>query len=226
MGQFRKNHYIPEWFQNRFLPSDAREKKFYYLDLNPDARVVNGRRHKRRELLRWGPPKCFCEEDLYTTRFGSWESTEIEERFFGKVDSSGRSAVEYFTTFEHPSINREAFQTLLPYMSIQKLRTPKGLNYLGGLVKLADKNQVLFKMQELQNIFCSIWTESVWAIVDASESDTKFILSDHPATVYNHACPLASKWCRGDNDPPIWLSGTHTLFPLSLNKMLMLTNLS
>lgn len=226
MSQFRRNHYVPEWFQHRFLPSDAKQRKFYYLDLDPDTVVANGRRYKRRELLRWGPPRCFCERDLYTTRLGSWESTEIEERFFGKIDSSGRNAVEYFATFEHPSADEEAFQKLLIYMSIQKLRTPKGLNYLADLVQLVDENQVLFKMQELQQLFCALWTECVWAIVDASESDTKFILSDHPVTVYNRACFPGSKWCRGDNDPGIWLSGTHTLFPLSLDKMLILSNLS
>jgi hypothetical protein len=62
--------------------------------------------------------------------------------------------------------------------------------------------------------------------VDASQSKTKFIISDHPVAVYNKACFPASEYCKGANDPNIWFNGTHTIFPLSLNKALLLTNLS
>ena len=226
MPDYRRNHYVPEWYQRRFLSNDAREKKFYYLDLNPDSTVSGRWEYKRNALLRWGPRRCFYERDLYTTKFGEWESTEIEEKFFGKVDSAGSASIKYWSNFEHPSVDPESFQNLLLYMSIQKLRTPKGLDYLANLVKLSDKNMVLLKLQELQQLFCALWTECIWSIVDASESKTKFILSDHPVTVYNRGCFPLSKWCRGYRDPDIWLTGTHTLFPLNLEKMLVLTNLS
>jgi len=226
MPNYSRNHYVPEWYQDRFLPKELSEKKFYYLDLKPETIVTNGRSHKRKALLRWGPPNCFYERDLYTTKFGGWESTEIEKYFFGKVDSSGRAAVEYFSTFKHPSVNWEALRGLLLYMSIQKLRTPKGLAFLSKRTGLSDKNHILIKMQELQQIFCALWTECVWSIVDASMSEIKFILSDHPVTVYNQGCFPLSKWCHGFNDPDIWFSGTHTLFPLCLDKLLILTNLS
>ena len=217
---------MPEWYQHRFLPKDGREKKFYYLDLNPDSIISGRRRYQRNALLRWGPRRCFCQKDLYTTKFGEWESTEIEEKFFGKVDRSGRVAIDYFSNFEHPSVNSESFHNLLLYMSIQKLRTPKGLASLADLVEVSDKNLVLSKLQELQQIFCAIWTECIWSIANASESETKFIISDHPVTVYNRDCFPASKWCRGYRDPDIRLYGTHTLFPLNLDKILILTNLS
>lgn len=226
MPDYRRNHYVPVWYQRRFLANDIRGKKFYYLDLDPDSVVSDRRSYKRNALLRWGPRRCFFERDLYTTKFGEWELTEIEEKFFGKIDSAGSASVKYWSNFKHPSVDREAFQNLLLYMSIQKLRTPKGLDYLADLVKLSDKNMVLVKLQELQQLFCALWTECIWSIIDASESETKFILSDHPVTVYNKACFPLSKWCRGHRDPEIWLTGTHTLFPLSLEKMLVLTNLS
>ena len=73
---------------------------------------------------------------------------------------------------------------------------------------------------------CALWSECVWCIVDASKANTKFILSDNPVTVYNKGCFPKSHWCKGVNDPDIWLNGTHTIFPLSLNKALILTNLS
>lgn len=226
MPDYRRNHYVPEWYQYLFLPDDVQEKKFFYLDLTPDTAISGKKRYKRKSLLRWGPPKCFCEQNLYTTKFGEWESTEIEEKFFGKVDNFAGAAVEYWSNFKHPSVDQESLHNLLLYMSIQKLRTPKGLKNLANLVKLSDKNMVLIKLQKLQQIFCALWTECVWCIVDASQSETKFIISDHPVTVYNQGCFPRSEWCQDANDPDIWFNGTHTIFPLSINKALLLTNLS
>ena len=218
---------MPRWYQYRFFEGDEAEKKFYYLDLKPETVTLqNGKKYKRKSLLRWGPPKCFFEDDLYTTRFRDWESTEIEQRFFGKIDTDGNEAVEYFSNFDHPSVNTGAFNALLAYMSVQKLRTPKGLSYLASIAKQADKNRLLFTMQEIHRMHGALWTECTWSIVDASQSETKFIISDHPVTVYNQGCFPRSEWCRGANDPDIWFNGTHTIFPLSINKALLLTNLS
>ena len=95
---------MSEWYQKLFLPTGLKEKKFYYLDLNPETLFSDGHAYKRKALFHWGPSRCFCESDLYTTKFGGWESTEIEEKFFGKIDSFGQTAVEYFTSFKHPRI--------------------------------------------------------------------------------------------------------------------------
>jgi hypothetical protein len=81
-------------------------------------------------------------------------------------------------------------------------------------------------MVRFQQLFCAIWSECVWLIADASQSATKFIVSDHPVTVYNRRCGPHSQWCRGANDPDIRYHATHTIFPLSLEKILILTNLS
>jgi uncharacterized protein DUF4238 len=226
MSVYRQNHYVPVWYQERFLPPEIKEQKSYYLDLKPDTVVSNGRPHKRAAVLRWGPKRCFKQQDLYTTRYGNWISTEIEEEFFGKVDAEARPALDYFANFTHPSAEADPFHQLMRYMSIQKLRTPKGLADLGERTRRVDKNHVLMALQELQQIFCSIWTECVWSIADASQSPTKLLLSDHPVTVYNQGCFPASDWCRNHRDPDIWLTGTHTVFPLTLDKVLILTNLS
>src|SRR5208337_3956859 len=105
-------------------------------------------------------------------------------------------------------------------------RTPKGLGWLSDLAKTTERNKILKLMLELRQIYCAIWAECIWLIADASQSSTKFIISDHPVTVYNRRCGPRSQWCRCTNDPDIWLHGTHTLFPLSLDKILILTNLS
>jgi len=226
MSVYRENHYVPVWYQERFLPPEIKERKFYYLDLKPDTVLSNGRSHSRAAVLRWGAKRCFRQRDLYTARYGNWISTEIEEKFFGEVDASARPALDYFANFTHPSAEGELFHQLTRYMSIQKLRTPKGLADLAERTRRVDKNQVLHALQQLQRLFCAIWTECVWSIADASLSATKFLLSDHPVTVYNQGCFPASEWCRDHRDPEIWLTGTHTLFPLRVDKILILTNLS
>lgn len=225
-SEYRRNHYVPDWFQRRFLLEDSAEAKFYYLDLHPETRIQNGHRYTRNGVLRWGPPRCFVIEDLYTTKFADLESTEIEEKFFGKIDSMGKNAVEYFANFAHPSADGDSFNALLRYMSAQKLRTPKGLAHFAHMIRERETNQVLFRMQQFHTMHCALWTECVWSLLDASDSPIKFLLSDHPVTVYNQACFPESKWCRDNFDPPIWFSGTHTLFPFDLNRMLVLTNLS
>jgi hypothetical protein len=111
-------------------------------------------------------------------------------------------------------------------MSVQKLRTPKGLKFLAGSGGRSRRNMTLLLMQQIRNLYCAIWTECVWQIVDASASPTKFIVSDHPVTVYNRACPPLSKYCQDDQDPDIRLAATHTIFPLSIDKSLVLTNLN
>ena len=222
--EYHHNHYVPEWYQRRFLQDG--QTRFHYLDLAPDV-VRNGPvTYTRRAMLNWGPDRCFAQEDLYTVKWGNIENTEIEQFFFGRIDGEGKRAVGYFANFAHPSADGEAFQTLLAYMTVQKLRTPKGLGHLKELTRQSNQSLTLVALQSLQTLYAAIWTECVWQIADASHSLTKFIISDHPVTVYNRACYPMSNWCKGFGDPDIRLVGTHTFFPLSLNKVLILTNLS
>jgi hypothetical protein len=226
MTDFRNNHYVPRWYQERFLSSDGRERKFYYLDLRPDRVLWSGRVHYREAIRRLGTKNCFMQRDLYTTRFGGWRSVDIERQFFGHIDRCGRQAVEYFANFRHPSVDHDAFRDMMLYLSLQKLRTPKGLAQLAEMVQLSDHNAVLQAMERLQQIYCATWTECVWSIADASRSSVRFILSDHPITIYNHGCFPESTYCRGHRDPDIRMTGSHTIFPLSPDKVLILTNLS
>lgn len=222
MNQYRHNHYVPEWYQKRFLLPG--QHKFKYLDLHPDL-ISNGNvRYTRKSLLNWGPDSCFAQNDLYTTNWGSVDNTELEQFFFGQVDSEGKGAVEYFSNFKHPSADGEAFKTMLRYMTVQKLRTPKGLGALAGLARSENRNLNLLLMQQLENLYSAIWSECLWQIADASRSATKFIISDHPVTVYNRDCYPMSNCCRGFRDPDIRLVATHTYFPLSIDKILILTN--
>jgi len=227
-GEYRNNHYVPVWYQKRFILPGARDRELFYLDLQPEVFADSrGIVHQRKSLSRQGPKHCFFERDLYTLRLPAMESTEIEQFFFGSIDSRGRDAVEHFTNFRHAEgQDQQSLQDLMSYMSTQKLRTPKGLMWLRDRVKLEDRNLVLHAMTEYMQMFGAIWTECVWLIADASRSDTKLIISDHPITVYNRRCGPRSQWCRGHNDPDIWLNATQTIFPLALEKVLILSNLS
>lgn len=221
---YRHNHYVPEWYQRRFLLPG--QHRYWYLDLNPDE-VTSGRmRYIRRDLLPWGPQQCFAQNDLYTTNWGGLPNTDIEQFFFGKLDQEGKKSVEYFGDFKHPSADGQRFQTFVQYMSVQKLRTPKGLGFLQQMARTDNGNLSLLMLQQLQNVYCAIWTECIWQIADATESKTKFIISDHPVTVYNRACFPLSRHCTGIMDPDIRHVATHTYFPLSLDRVLILTNLS
>ena len=223
-GDFRHNHYVPEWYQRRLLPSG--QGKYHYLDLKPETVERNGHRFTRRALQHWGPASCFAQDDLYTVKAGSFLNTEIEQFFFGEIDRNGKAAVEYFDAFTHPSADDRAFHDLMTYLSVQKLRTPKGLGWLAQSAKNSSSNVTLMHLQRLQNIFCAIWAECVWQIADATQSPVKFIISDHPVTIYNRGCFPGSSHCTGFNDPDIRQVASHTYFPLSAEKVLILTNLA
>jgi len=59
----RQNHYVPIWYQKRFLPKE--NQSLFYLDLDPpkfvlaDRRIVVGK-----SLTPRAPKSCFWSEDL------------------------------------------------------------------------------------------------------------------------------------------------------------------
>jgi hypothetical protein len=204
--KYKENHYVPCWYQERFLPTTG-ERKFHYLDLAPEQfRDPNGVLRTKTALRRWGAVSCLMETDLYTVKYGQYESTEIEQFFFGKVDDEGRKAVEFFSRynsfndFDGNTSPEQVFNSLLTYMSVQKFRTPKGLRYLSALIQESDKNQLLIELQRLQNLHSAIWTEGVWATASADDTETKFIVTDHPVTVYNREIFPDSEYAKARTD--------------------------
>ena len=229
MPEYRHNHYVPAWYQSRFIPAGTADRELFYLDLHPTDgyRDKRGTFHPGSGRHRWGPRKCFAEDDLYTSYLGATPATEIERFFFGEIDRKGRAAVEAFGAFSHESRGAfEAFHDLLLYMVTQKLRTPKGLGWLAGQVGIDNREQLLRLMMNLRRMYNAVWSECVWLIADAIHSDTKFIISDHPVALYNRECGPRSRWCRGYEDPDPRFHATHVLFPLSIDRILILTNLS
>ena len=227
-AEYTNNHYVPRWYQRRFIAADQTGRELYLLDLKPDFfRDGKGVRRQRKPLRRTGTRKCLAIDDLYTTRFGGIESHELERVFFGEVDALGKQAVGFFAEFDHDRVSGEALENLMLYMSTQKLRTPKGLDWLVAQAGGRRRGDVIDHLTTLRSLYGAIWAECVWQIADASASETKFIVSDHPVTVYNRSCaPGNPLWCKGANDPDIRLQATHTLFPLSSERLLILTNRS
>ena len=226
-AEYTNNHYVPQWYQRLFIPASA-DRELYLLDLKPGSfRDGRGIRHRRKSLRRTGTRKCFAIDDLYTTRFKGVASRDLERIFFGRVDALGKTAVEFFAGFDHDGVDGDALENLMLFMSTQKLRTPKGLDWLAEQAGARRREDVLQHLTRLQSLYGAIWAECAWQIADASESATKFVVSDHPVTVYNQSCaPGNPHWSKGAKDPDIRLHATHTLFPLSKERLLILTNRS
>jgi hypothetical protein len=80
-NEYRHNHYVPEWYQKRFLPPDRKDRELFYLDRTPGTFTdPHGVKHTRKAVRRLGFKHCFAEDDLYTAKFGPADSTAIEQR--------------------------------------------------------------------------------------------------------------------------------------------------
>jgi hypothetical protein len=225
--EFRHNHYVPRWYQERFLPDEREQRELYYLDKEPRyAHDRRGRRIRLPEVQRRTLKNCFAERDLYTVNFRGIASTEIERRFFGEVDRRGREAASFWTEYDHAAAAHDALQPLLVYMSTQRLRTPKGLDWLASQIDSRDPATTLAAVVQYQAIFGAIWSECIWLLADATASATKFIVSDHPVTLYNRERSPLHPLCKGSGDPAVTLDGTHTIFALSAERVLILTHRS
>ena len=108
---YRHNHYVPEWYQRRFLAEG--QSRYHYLDLHPDRVTNNGHTYIRNASFRWGPRQCFAQNDLYTTKWGGLENRDIERFFFGAVDLAGKEAVEHFAKFEFTAATQNAWNALV-----------------------------------------------------------------------------------------------------------------
>jgi hypothetical protein len=219
----RNNHYVPVWYQKGFLAEG--ESGLYYLDTCPDERTLpNGRGIVGRSVSKLPPTKCFCTLDLYTTQFGSTLNDEIERYLFGAIDNKGATAVRAFISDDKRAMH-ESFMAFFEYMDAQKLRTPKGLDWIRSRYPALSQIDLMREMQGLRLMHCTMWTEGVREIVSAEHSDVKFIVTDHPVTIYNAAFPPDSRECAYPSDPSIELIGSQTIFVLDEDTCLILTHL-
>ena len=217
----RNNHYVPQWYQKGFA---TKSNHLHYLDLTPEQKTLsNGKIIKFNDRKSLPFSQCFSEYDLYTTFFGPFISDLIERELFGKIDDEGSRAVRAFID-GNESDRHFRFQDFFRYIDAQKSRTPKGLGWLKNQYSKLNQAQLMIEMQAIQDMNCTIWYEGVREIVSAENSNLKFIVSDHPVTIYNYACPPESEYCLYPNDPSIALKASQTIFPLNKDQCLILTN--
>lgn len=223
MAITRDNHFVPQWHQRGFL--EPGRSTLAYLDLAPPTKVLAcGRVIEERSLFDAPTKRCFFQTDLYSTFFGTEVNDEIERKLFGDIDTRGSQAVRAFAGTDIAAWH-EHFGTFFEYIDIQKLRTPKGLAWLRAQYPALHQNELMMEMQGIRMLHTTIWTESVQEIVSAEHAGVKFILTDHPVTIYNHAQPPEAPQCAFPHDPGIALKASQTLFPLSRDHCLILTNL-
>jgi hypothetical protein len=224
MSITRNNHYVPQWYQAGFF--EPGRSTLAYLDLTPPKKTLpDGRVIVQRGVWDKTPTsRAFCERDLYSTFFGTTVNDEIERRLFGNIDGRGSKAVRGFAVGGVREWH-EHFQTLFEFLDAQKLRTPKGLDWLKARYPALSQNELMFEMQGLRTLHCSIWAGGVREIVSAEKSHVKFIISDHPVTMYNYALPPTAKECAYPFDPGIALRASQTIYPLDRDHCLILTNL-
>jgi len=223
MSKTRNNHYVPQWYQEGFF--EPGKNTLAYLDLMAKQQVLNdGRVIKHRDLFDAPTSRAFQQYDLYSTFFGTSVNDEIERFLFGNIDGKGSIAIKAYTGVDVSDWHHH-FQTLFEYIDIQKIRTPKGLEWLKAQYPALTQNELMFEMQGIQTMHCTLWTEGVREIVSAEDSEVKFLVSDHPVTVYNYAAPPESEMCEYPGDSSIALRASQTIFPLTRDFCLILTNL-
>jgi uncharacterized protein YchJ len=223
MSKTRNNHYVPQWYQQGFFESGR--NTLAYLDLAPPQKVLDdGRVITERAIFDAPTSRCFRQMDLYSTFFGTSVNDEIERRLFGDIDARGSKAIRAFIGLDVGEWHRQ-FQTLFEYIDIQKIRTPKGLDWLKTQYPRLTQNDLMIEMQGIRAMHCTIWTEGVREIISAEDADVKFIISDHPVTIYNHAVPPEAHNNAYPHEPGIALKASQTIFPLNRDLCLILTNL-
>ena len=221
--QTRNNHYVPQWYQRGFFAPG--QSRFFHLNLDPDRKTLpDGRQVPRTALHEWGTKKCFMEYDLYTTQFGSIVNDDIEKHLFGILDDQGSKAVRAFALGDFSEVH-ESFQDFFEHMAAQKLRTPKGLDWIRSCYGPLDQIDLMVEMQALRLMHCTMWAEGVREVVSAADSDVKFIVTDHPVTAYNSQINPTSPGCAYPLDPMVASVGTQTVFALDANTCLIFTHL-
>jgi hypothetical protein len=224
MSITRNNHYVPQWYQEGFF--EPGRNSLAYADMTPDQKVLSDGRVITQNSAWNNTPtsKAFSQTDLYSTFFGTSVNDEIERRLFGDVDTRGSQAVRAFIGTDMREWH-DHFQDFFEFLDIQKIRTPKGLDWLKTKYPALTQNELMFEMQGIRALHCTIWVGGVREIVSAEDSDVKFITSDHPVTIYNHAIPPTDDECAYPLDPEIALRCSQTLYPMDRNHCLILTNL-
>ncbi len=210
---------MPVWYQTGF---QLNVRNNWLLDisaprLRPDGTPIILAPYRR-------PAKSsFWENELYVTRFGEVINDEVETVLFQEIDNYGADAVRAFVNGHEQAMHYQ-LESLFSYLGAQKLRTPKGLAWIQARYPALSQVELLIELQHLRHMFGTLWAESVREIVSAESSEIKFLVTDHPVTMFNAALPADAPQFADPMDPPLTWNGTQTLFALDANHLLILTH--
>jgi len=218
----KRNHYVPRWYQNRFMKEG--QTQYWCLD-----------KTKESDNEYYDIPRSFFQQKhLYTLELFGQRSDVIEKLLFGDIDAMGHKAIDIITIKDgwNTEHGHQRWQDFIEFMNAQKLRTPKGLDWIkkglsripGFQYVIQNNNFVLNYMQSIRQMYCTMWTEAIWEIVSAYNSEIKFIVSDNPVTFYNYRIPPGADGNTYPDEPSLEMIGTQTIYPLSLNYCLILTH--
>lgn len=221
-----RNHYVPQWYQRRFMKDG--QHKYSLLDKTPDM-LPSGKGFYNNEYHK-GVRECFQQEHLYTIDLFGNKSDVIERELFGDIDSKGFKGIDTIAIKEGwktPGGNQR-WQDFIEYMNAQKLRTIKGLDWIKKYIGISnysqDQSEVMSTLRTIRHLYCTMWSEAIWEVVSADNSKVKFIVSDNPVTFYNYQIPPGSDCNKYPDEPLLSMIGTQTIYPLALNKCLVLTH--
>ncbi|WP_447784915.1 hypothetical protein [Pseudomonas germanica] len=207
----RHNHYVPVWYQKRFLPAPG--VRFFFLDLRAPIPA--------QAITKRSPKGCFAAPDLYTTWFGVAANDEIERLLFGDLDNTGAVAVKQLVTGSPAGVH-QAFEPFFTFLGAQRMRTPKALDWIKERYLGLEQNPLMGEMQHLLNLNLTLWGEAVREIVSAKDSDVKFLITDNPVTLYNPAYLPEENLAR---EPSSHWNGTQIIYALDADHLLILTHL-
>lgn len=241
------HHFVPAWYQRTFLPEGKGE--FLVLDKSPVKQVlcadgVSRKVTRVREVFKCGSDKLFQVAGLYSVQLAGVRVDAMERLIFGHLDNIGarassmlrswpqsggfafRNHEEIPNHYGHPS---ERMQDLLLFMNGQRERTPRGIAQMKQFLAMqgqigSHNNLIMTQFLRRRQLNCTVWAEGMWELFSAKNSQTKFLLSDDPVSLYNCDCYPVSPACTFPNDPhPFW-RGTRMIYPLSPTVLLVITH--
>lgn len=208
------HHYVPQWYQKVFF-GDTQPK--FYLQLPTDVQVNSYPRYK-------SPRKRFCENDLYMLKYKNSQSDVLEKNLFGRIDEIGANSIKQILSTNNVLMPGEVWNDFLEYLDAQLSRTPRALKFFNSY-NVQVPNAPLVFMQCVRNIHMAMWTDAVWEIFDATDSDIDFLLSDNPVTLYNRAIYPKSKEGQTGLELNFTEIGTQTIFPLNRKQLFVATHI-
>ncbi|MDR0646052.1 MAG: DUF4238 domain-containing protein [Elusimicrobiota bacterium] len=219
MADYKNQHYVPKWYQRKFIPDNKGE--YWCLDLKPTIIKHPDGKEEIKDISRKSVKDCFSEDFFYKNVLFR-DPNFLEKAFYGNVDDKGAKDIQ--TLFDPYGVgSNDRFLDFLDFLDTLRFRTPKGTELVKryrfpnqtGRISLNDI--ILDTIRRIRGMHQTMWIEGVWLYLSADKSATKFIASDHPVTLFNKKIDL-----KDESLDMFMLLGTILLFPLDLNNCLVI----